>query len=269
MEWHAIEALVGSLIREEHEGIEARSRSLGVEIIGRRVVCVVSARDSGTITKISPRQVAHLLTDQESPSAALAAWSGSDIAVILEVPGHLDAAGAVGWVRNRLTAALKALSPDGQLYAAISGLIDAANGDHKAYRESQQVLKCMREHMCAAGPGVLAADDIGAARLLLASASREEARQFVHDTFGPLLDKHSAKSGELLSTLEAFLRCGRNVRDCADDLGVHPNTVRYRLGGIERLTGLAVTTDDSDYLTAQTAMTVVRLTAGPVVTQFA
>jgi sugar diacid utilization regulator len=268
MEWHAIEALVGSLIRGEYEDIGVRSRSLGVEITGRRVVCVVSARDTGTITKMSPRQVARLLTDHESPSAALAAWCGSDIAVILEVPGHLDSSGAVGWVRNRVTAALKTLSPDGQLLAAISGLIDGAHADHKAYRESQQVLKCMREHMYAGEPGVLAADDIGAARLLLASASREEARQFAYDTFGPLLDRHSAKSAELLCTLEAFLRCGRNVRDCADDLRVHPNTVRYRLGSIERLTGLAVTTDDNDYLTAQTAMTVVRLTAGPVVTQF-
>jgi DNA-binding PucR family transcriptional regulator len=112
---------------------------------------------------------------------------------------------------------------------------------------------------------VLAADDIGAARLLLASASREEVRQFARDTFGPLLDEGTVKSEELLATLEAFLRRGRNVRECSDELGVHPNTVRYRLAGIERLTGLAVTTDDSDYLTARIAMTVLRLSTRPAV----
>jgi sugar diacid utilization regulator len=260
-EWHAIEALVGSLIRGEYQDIEARTRSLGVEIAGKRVVCLVTARDGSTMTHISPRQVAHLLTDQESPSAALAAWSASDIALILEVPKHLDDAGAIGWIRNRLRTVLRTLSPDERLCAAISTLIDAPCGDHRAYREAQQVLKCMREHLSDAGPSVLAADDIGVARLLLASASREEARQFARDTFGPLLDERTVKSEERLATLETFLRRGRNVRDCADELGVHPNTVRYRLASIERLTGLSVTTDDSDYLTAQIAMTVVRLSA--------
>jgi sugar diacid utilization regulator len=262
MEWHAIEALVGSLIRGEHEEIEARSASLGVDITRRRVVCVVAARDGGTITRLSPRQVAHLLTDKDSPSATLAAWSGSDIALIVEVPAQLDAAGAVGWVRTRLTTVLKTLSPDERLQATISTIVESPRDDHRAHREARQVLKCMREHVPEAGPSVLAADDIGVARLLLASASREEARQFARDTFGPLLSAHSGKSEELLATLDAFLRRGRNVRDCADELGVHPNTVRYRLSGIERLTGLALTTDDSDYLGAQIAMTVVRLTAG-------
>jgi DNA-binding PucR family transcriptional regulator len=123
----------------------------------------------------------------------------------------------------------------------------------------------MREHLSDAGPSVLAADDLGAARLMLASASREEAREFARDTFGPLLER-TVKSEELLGTLETFLRRGRNVRECADELGVHPNTVRYRLTGIERLTGLSVTTDDSDYLTAQIAMTVVRLAASATIT---
>jgi sugar diacid utilization regulator len=269
VEWQAIEALVGSLIRGEYHDIETRTRSLGLEIAGRRVVCLVTTRDGAAMARISPRQAAHLLTSQESPSAALAAWAGSDIALIIEVPKHLDNAGAIGWVISRLEIVLKTLSPDGRLCAAISTLIDAPGDDHRAYREAQQVLKCMREHLSDAGPSVLAADDIGAARLLLASASREEARQFARDTFGPLLDEHTVKSEELLTTLESFLRRGRNVRECADELGVHPNTVRYRLASIERLTGLSVTTADSDYLTAQIAMTVVRLgtraaiTSGP------
>jgi DNA-binding PucR family transcriptional regulator len=42
-------------------------------------------------------------------------------------------------------------------------------------------------------------------------------------------------------------------------LGVHRNTVRYRLGNIERMTRLAVTTDEDDYLTAQLAVHVLRL----------
>ncbi|HVE23761.1 MAG TPA: helix-turn-helix domain-containing protein, partial [Sporichthya sp.] len=62
-----------------------------------------------------------------------------------------------------------------------------------------------------------------------------------------------------LVTLNAFLQCGRGVRRAADLLGVHPNTVRYRLANVEKLTGLQVTTDDDAYLTAQMAVLVLRL----------
>ncbi|AEH10653.1 transcriptional regulator, CdaR [Candidatus Protofrankia datiscae] len=264
MEWHAVEALVGSLIRGER-GLGERARSLGVDLTARRVVCLVAARDSSSANRVVSRQVAQILTDRESPSSALAAWSGSDIAVIIEVPKDHDRREAIEWVRVRLCTVLAELSPEGQLCAAISTVVEAPGDDQRAHREAQQVLKCIREHLSDAEPGVLAADDLGAARLLLASTSRDEARQLVLDTFGPLLRDRSVKSVELMSTLEPFLRLARNVRDCADELGVHPNTVRYRLTNIERLTGLRVTTDDSDYLTAQMAMAIVRLGGCPAV----
>ncbi|HVV09302.1 helix-turn-helix domain-containing protein [Amycolatopsis sp.] len=261
-EWHAVEALVGSLIRGEGQ-LDDRARSLGVDLSARRVVCLVAQRDCVSGNRVTPRQVAQMLTDRESPSSVLAAWSGLDIAVIIEVPHEHDRRRAIEWVRARLRALLTELSPDGQLCAAISTVVEAPGDDHRAHREAQQVLKCIREHLSDAELGLLAADDLGAARLLLASTSRDEARQLVLDTFGPLLGDPDARSAALLSTLEPFLRLTRSVRDCADELGVHPNTVRYRLGNIERLTGLQITTNDSDYLTAELAMAVVRLRGGP------
>jgi DNA-binding PucR family transcriptional regulator len=95
--------------------------------------------------------------------------------------------------------------------------------------------------------------------MFLASTSREDALEFARDTFGPVISGEIMKSEELLATLECFLRCERNVRDCADELGVHPNTVRYRLTNIERVARLSITTDDNDYMMAQIAMTVIRL----------
>jgi sugar diacid utilization regulator len=260
MEWHAVESLTGSLIRGEHQDIETRADALGVDLTARRAVCLVTARDASSVpNELSPQHMAQLMTDQESPSAALAAWLGSEIALILEVPKDRAPRAALDWLKARLTSVLGALSPDGQFCVAISTLVDGPRDDPRAYREAQQVLRCMREHLSDAAPGVLAADDIGVARVFLASTHPEEAQQFARDTLGPLLSDQTVKSGEWLSTLESFLRLGRHVRDCADELAVHPNTVRYRLSSIERLTRLAVTTDDSDYMTAQVAMTIVRL----------
>jgi hypothetical protein len=58
------------------------------------------------------------------------------------------------------------------------------------------------------------------------------------------------------------------VRCCAHALGVHENTVRYRLARVERLTGLCVCADASDQLTVQLGLLVLRLedrlpTVGP------
>jgi sugar diacid utilization regulator len=268
LEWHAVEAFTGSLVRGENQDIEARARSLGVDLEASRVVCLLTTRDASTPVRVTPQQVAQLLTDQDSPSAALACWSGTSIALILELPHDLDSRTALEWVTKRFADVLATLSPYGQLCAAISTVVHARGSDQRGHREAEQVLKCIRAHLSDASPGILTADDLGVARLLLASTHHEEAHQFACDALGSLLNEQKTKSEELLSTLESFLRLGRNVRACADELGVHPNTVRYRLTSIERQTQLSVTTDDSDYMTAQIAMTIVRL-SGRLVPQSA
>lgn len=259
MEWHVVESFTASLIRGDHREVEALAKSLGIEMNERHVVCLVAARDLSVPVRATPQQVAQLLTVRESPSAVLAARIGAEIAVILTVPRDLDPLQEVEWARERMTFMLDTLSLQGELCASISAPESDAANDPRAYREARQTLRCLREHVSDALPGVLTVDDLGAARLMLASASCEEARQFAEDALGPLISDRSAKSEELLWTLESFLRHSRGVRDCADDLGVHPNTVRYRLAGVERLTRLAVTTDDDDYMAAQMAVTIVRL----------
>lgn len=55
-------------------------------------------------------------------------------------------------------------------------------------------------------------------------------------------DRHGRS--EYLATLSAYLKSFGDVRGAADALGIHPNTLRYRLRKIEDLTGIDV--DDPD-----------------------
>lgn len=257
-EWQAIEALTGRLIRGEQADLEDRARSLGVQLDVPRVVCLLAARTpDGSMAEMSPQVVARLMTDRESPSAVLAAWSGEAIALIVEVPAALADREATVWAKKRLLRAVDRFGP-ATVYGAMSGVVAGAAEDVRAHREAWQVLRCMREHNSELSEVVLAASDLGAVRLLLATASRAEADRVARDTLGPLLDGTS-KSEELLATLDEYVRCGRAIRPCAEALGVHPNTIRYRLANIERRTRLAVTTDDDDYLTVQLAVQVLRL----------
>jgi GAF domain-containing protein len=257
IEWHAVEAFTGSLIRGEHSGVDSRAQGLGISLEAPRVVCLVGPGGDGLLD-LTPKALARLMTAADAPSAVLASPSGNDIALVIEVPAALSEADAVGWVRAQAQAMLAGLHHPQPLFVAISTIVRAPGDDVSAHTQARQVLQAMRTHVESPGDLVLAVSDLGAGRLLLASADHDGAQRFARDALGALLAP-GPKHEELLVTLNAFLQSGRGVRRAADLLHVHPNTVRYRLANVEKLTGLAVTTDDDAYLTAQMAVLVLRL----------
>lgn len=60
---------------------------------------------------------------------------------------------------------------------------------------------------------------------------------FARRVLGPVLDHDLSNDGGLLPTLEVFLACSGSWRRTADRIHVHLNTVRYRIGKVEKLTG--------------------------------
>jgi hypothetical protein len=83
-------------------------------------------------------------------------------------------------------------------------------------------------------------DGLGADGLLLIlhRDAPEELRQFVMSAIGRLVE-HDEKSGvPLLPTLEAFIRHGARLRETAEALIVHRNTLAYRLDRATQIAGL-------------------------------
>jgi DNA-binding PucR family transcriptional regulator len=62
-----------------------------------------------------------------------------------------------------------------------------------------------------------------------------------------------------LCTLQVFFDAARSVRQTATRLGVHENTIRYRLARIAELTGLDLATNADHQLAGQLATLVLRL----------
>ena len=56
---------------------------------------------------------------------------------------------------------------------------------------------------------------------------------------GPLLDQGEF-GVELVATLDAFLAAGMNTAVAARALVVHPNTLRYRINQVKRLSGITL-----------------------------
>lgn len=105
----------------------------------------------------------------------------------------------------------------------------------RSYDEARQALTMGRELY---GSGVVVHfDDLGLYRFLTRGADRAEIVDFVEEHLGALL-RHDQKHGShLVDTLQAFLGANRNIRQAAQALFVHENTLKYRLQRIRQLGG--------------------------------
>ena len=128
-----------------------------------------------------------------------------------------------------------ALGPEGRLTLGASAPAASAGGLRGALEEARharRIAAARNGRICVAGP-----EELASHVLLLAAVPDEVRRAFR----GRLLDKvigydleHQA---DLVRTLEAFLRYDGSWTRCAAALHVHVNTLRYRIGRIEELTG--------------------------------
>ena len=94
-------------------------------------------------------------------------------------------------------------------------------------------------------------DDVGAFRLLYPLRDSHELREFVADALGTL--ERRDQRGTLRATLRAFLESGGSQVDASNQLGIHRNTLAYRLRRIGELIGRDVA-DPGSWLTLHLAL---------------
>ncbi len=71
--------------------------------------------------------------------------------------------------------------------------------------------------------------------------SLEDTRQLVRRILGPLITYDRAHDGDLITSLRTFLANDGGWQRSSDDLGIHRQTLVYRLRKVEQLTGLKPT----------------------------
>ncbi len=148
--------------------------------------------------------------------SAVASWIGSrDESVADRIPAE----GGTGRVRLAV----------GEPGAGIDGF-------RRSHREASEARRVASLAGASAG-SVTRYSDV--ALQALASSDLDQARRFVRARLGALLDPEQA-SARLTETLAAFLDEGGSSGRAAGRLGVHENTVRYRLRQIEDLLGRSV-----------------------------
>ncbi|MFJ9665270.1 PucR family transcriptional regulator [Streptomyces sp. NPDC101219] len=135
-------------------------------------------------------------------------------------------------VRDPLSAGLDG---DGRLTVGVSAAVHSAEGLRGALEEARharRVAAARPGRVCAAGHQELASHV-----LLLPFVPDDVRRAFTARLLDPLRDYDRRHRAELIPTLEAFLDCDGSWTRCAGRLHLHVNTLRYRVGRIEQLTG--------------------------------
>jgi purine catabolism regulator len=124
----------------------------------------------------------------------------------------------------------------------ISAPLSPGAGLREAYLQARAAAARAAE----TGAGVVLYDDLDDLDDLggIDPRTLSEMRRLVERVLRPLLEHDRSSGGELVTSLDLFLRNDRSWTRTADALGIHRQTLVYRLGQVERLTGLKPTSSD-------------------------
>lgn len=207
----------------------------------------------------------HASTARGQIVAGLAARLGTDEPPAISLPGavvvlvRLGASSGMSSpeeLRGHLEALAEALGPRVRVRGAVVSAVCREPEDFpRAHRELREVEELSRSFGWSRG--VLTVDELGLFRVVVSSGRVKEAVRFADEFVAPVRE-HDGVNGPLLATWRAFLGADARVQRTASDLGVHENTVRYRLGRIREITGRDPATLDS-LLMARMAFQVLEL----------
>lgn len=138
--------------------------------------------------------------------------------------------------------AIKREMPGTPVRAAVGQLQDGLSGLQRSRREALQAL--LIQDRLGLDETVAEFGRLGIYRLLFAAEALPESTEFHRATLGELLENDAQHHAELVPTLRAWFAANGSPKVAAEKLGVHRNTVLYRLSRIGALTGYDL--DDAD-----------------------
>ncbi|GAB2720721.1 PucR family transcriptional regulator [Kitasatospora kifunensis] len=191
---------------------------------------VLSAEGTGLPEGAVRSILEEALTD--TSDRALVAGAGTGAVVVLPAPTTAVPADALRELLGPLEAGLGSA---GRITLGVSAPALEAGGLRGALEEARHARRIAAARVgrvCVAGP-----EELASHVLLLAAVPDEVRRAFRSRLLDKVIAYDIEHQADLVRTLEAFLRSDGSWTRCAAQLHVHVNTLRYRIGRIEELTG--------------------------------
>lgn len=254
---------LSDLLRGVHDKAQLirRGPQFGIDLAEPHVLVRVTFADDGPDLPATARRAmltrafTRTLGREEPPAVSV---PGADI-VLVRLPRGGEAAALrqlEGEVRHVVRSLVPRLSVRG---AIVSGVCRSVDDFPLAHGEIREIAEFA--HSLGWTEGVLLASDLGVLRLVISSERVQEALRFARDFLAPLREHDARGDGQLVATLRTFVGCQGNVRTTAETLGVHENTIRYRLTKIGNVARLDAHSFDT-LLAARLAFQVLELARG-------
>jgi sugar diacid utilization regulator/putative methionine-R-sulfoxide reductase with GAF domain len=237
------EVLAGGLDSEEAERLARQAERLGHRLPHRAWVIVLEPDDARAEADMSTRgrqdRLDGALADlvRRRISGALTVVRSASAVVLVPVETAPDLATVEKLAEQVLTVAAPVLRP-ATVSVGVGNLATSVAELARSHVEARQALRLSRR--AGARARVTSYRSLGAFRLLLEVQSPEALRSFVIELLGPLLKYAESRETPLLETLEALAASRWIRRAAARALGIHINSMTYRIERIESLTGLSL-----------------------------
>jgi sugar diacid utilization regulator/putative methionine-R-sulfoxide reductase with GAF domain len=235
------EVLAGGLEGDEAERVARQAERLGHRLPQRAWVMVLEPDDDETEAALAaPGRQDRLdsalsgIVRSRMPEALTLVRSASAVFLVPdEVASDLA---AIEKLAAQILAAASPIMKPGSASAGIGNLANSVGELARSHLEARQALRLTRR---AGGRGRVASyRSLGAFRLLLEVQSPDALRRFVDELLGTLLSYAQSRDTPLLETLEALSAARWVRRAAARNLGIHINSMSYRVDRIQSLTGL-------------------------------
>src|SRR5204863_500951 len=239
------EMLAGGLEGDEAERIARQAERLGHRLPHRAWVVVLEPDDDETEAAVLTQgdrldgALSGLIRSRMPDALALVRTAS---AVFLVPDAVAPDLAACEQLAGQILAAATPVMKPGTASVGIGNVANSVAELARSHVEARQALRLTRR---AGGRGRVASyRSLGAFRLLLEVQSPEALRRFVEELLGPLLQYAQSRDTPLLETLEALSAKRWIRRAAARQLGIHINSMSYRVERIQSLTGL--TLDDPE-----------------------
>jgi len=237
------EVLAGGLDAEEAERLARQAERLGHRLPHRAWVIALEPDDARAEAEMSTRgrqdRLDVALTDlmRRRVSGGLTVVRSASAVVLVPVETAPDLATVERLAEQVLSVAAPVLRP-ATVSVGVGNLATSVAELARAHVEARQALRLSRR--AGARARVTSYRSLGAFRLLLEVQSPEALRGFVTELLGPLLKYAESRETPLLETLDALASSRWIRRAAARSLGIHINSMTYRIERIQSLTGLSL-----------------------------
>ncbi|RBY75499.1 PucR family transcriptional regulator [Geodermatophilus sp. TF02-6] len=237
-----VRRLVGGSLRHTERAL-AQTRSFGWRLDGP-VVVLVTATETAADPQADPARALDVLDrladgwraalETEVSGAAVAGLS-TEIVTVLPLDGRTpeEITSLVSAVTSRVNARVRRVGR--VLGTGIGRPAQSLSGLGEVHQQASRALSVGQEiHGLQA---VTHFDQLGVFRLLSLIPDSTELRTYVDEVLRSLADAADPDSADLRETLRVLLETNLNVAESARRLHFHYNTMRYRIGKLERLLG--------------------------------